>query len=51
MVIVNFQSNVSFQEQWRLPPWGRDGRAVKELIHDVVDRLFKDAGVEMEKIS
>jgi hypothetical protein len=24
---------------------------IKELIHDVVDRLFKDAGVEYERIS
>ena len=25
--------------------------AIKELIHDVVDRLFKDAGVEYERVS
>ena len=25
--------------------------AVKELIHDVVDRLFKDAGVKYERVS
>ena len=24
---------------------------IKELIHDVVDRLFKDAGVEYERVS
>jgi len=25
--------------------------AIKELIHDVVDRLFKDAGVKYERVS
>jgi hypothetical protein len=24
---------------------------IKELIHDVVDRLFKDAGVKYERVS
>jgi len=28
-----------------------DPEAIKELIHDVMDRLFKDAGVEYERIS
>jgi len=28
-----------------------DPEAIKELIHDVVDRLFKDAGVEYERVS
>lgn len=28
-----------------------DPDSIKELIHDVVDRLFKDAGVEYERIS
>jgi hypothetical protein len=28
-----------------------DPDAIKELIHDIVDRLFKDAGVEYERIS
>jgi len=28
-----------------------DPEAIKELIHDIVDRLFKDAGVEYERIS
>ena len=28
-----------------------DPESIKELIHDVVDRLFKDAGVEYEKVS
>lgn len=25
--------------------------AIKELIHDIVDKLFKDAGVEHERVS
>ncbi len=25
--------------------------AIKELIHDVVDRLFKDAGVKYQRVS
>jgi hypothetical protein len=28
-----------------------DIEAIKELIHDVVDRLFKDAGVKYERVS
>ena len=28
-----------------------DPESIKELIHDVVDRLFKDAGVEYERVS
>lgn len=28
-----------------------DPEAIKELIHDVVDKLFRDAGVEYERIS
>lgn len=28
-----------------------DPESIKELIHDVVDKLFKDAGVEYERIS
>ena len=28
-----------------------DPDAIKEFIHDVVDRLFKDAGVEYERVS
>jgi len=28
-----------------------DPDSIKELIHDVVDRLFKDAGVEYERVS
>ena len=28
-----------------------DPESIKELIHDVVERLFKDAGVEYERVS
>ena len=28
-----------------------DPDSIKELIHDIVDRLFKDAGVEYERVS
>ena len=28
-----------------------DPDSIKELIHDVVDRLFKDAGVEYKRVS
>lgn len=28
-----------------------DPESIKELIHDVVDRLFKDAGVKYERVS
>jgi hypothetical protein len=28
-----------------------DPEAIKELIHDVVDRLFRDAGVKYERVS
>ena len=28
-----------------------DPDSIKELIHDVVDKLFKDAGVEYERVS
>lgn len=28
-----------------------DPDSIKELIHDVVDRLFKDAGVEYQRVS